>query len=173
MPLETHPSTFREVQRFDQWWLAPLVLGIAALGWWSFVQQILLGRPFGSDPAPDWGVWLIWLLAGVGLPWAWRRGRLVIELADGHVSARIAPLPGQRIPLHAITNIEPRRYHPIREFGGWGIRWASGGRRAWSASGDRGVELTLADGGRVLLGSADPQALAAAIEAARAEASGG
>ena len=49
--------------------------------------------------------------------------------------------------------------------GGWGFRWGSSGR-AYNLRGNRGVQLTLADGGRLLLGSQRADELAAAIEEA-------
>ena len=52
---------FREEQRFRQWWVWLLVYGAAALGWYGFIQQIIFGQPWGTNPAPDWAMWLIWL----------------------------------------------------------------------------------------------------------------
>ena len=43
-----------------------------------------------------------------------------------------------------------RRY---REYGGWGIRGGLRGTKAYNVSGNRGVELMLADGRTVLIGS--------------------
>ncbi|MEJ2081699.1 MAG: hypothetical protein P8Y94_05870, partial [Acidobacteriota bacterium] len=40
---------FLEVQRFTQWWLRAILFGVAALSAWIFVQQIVLGRPFGNQ----------------------------------------------------------------------------------------------------------------------------
>ena len=46
-------SLFHEVQHFRQLWLWALLLAIAALSIWGTVQQLLLGIPFGNNPAPD------------------------------------------------------------------------------------------------------------------------
>ena len=48
----------------------------------------------------------------------------------------------------------------------WGIR-GLGRNRAYNVSGDRGVELLLADGRKVLIGSLRPDELEQAIVAAR------
>ncbi|HID51899.1 MAG TPA: hypothetical protein EYP41_07680 [Anaerolineae bacterium] len=59
--------TFREVQYIRRvWWVMLLVGGIAALMWWGFWQQIILGQPWGNNPAPDWMMWLLWLFIGLG-----------------------------------------------------------------------------------------------------------
>ncbi len=47
-------SKFREEQGFRQWWIW-LILGlVVAVQWWGFIQQIVLGQPWGNKPAPDW-----------------------------------------------------------------------------------------------------------------------
>ncbi|MDG6256964.1 MAG: hypothetical protein QCH35_05120 [Methanomicrobiaceae archaeon] len=45
-------TLFEEAQRFRQPRLWVVVVGVAALVWRGTVQQILLGTPFGSNPAP-------------------------------------------------------------------------------------------------------------------------
>jgi len=54
---------FYEVQRFRQPWLMILVVGLAGLSWYAFITQILHKKAFGSNPAPDAIVWMIWAIA--------------------------------------------------------------------------------------------------------------
>ena len=62
------------------------------------------------------------------------------------------------LPFSEIVSMESVKYHPIREFGGWGVRgW--GKRKAWSARGDRAVALTLTEDRLLLIGSDHPQRL--------------
>ncbi len=46
-----------------------------------------------------------------------------------------------------------------------GIRWAGKGRMAYNVSGNKGVEIALADGHSVMVGSQRPDELAEAIRA--------
>jgi len=67
-----------------------------------------------------------------------------------------------------IESLEARTYRPIREYGGWGIRFGAGGK-AYNVSGNRGLQLTFR-GGRtkhVLIGSQRAEELAMAVESAR------
>ena len=70
-----------------------------------------------------------------------------------------------RIPLKNVVSAYPRTYHPIREYGGWGIRQGFQGR-AFNMRGDQGVQLVLRSGQRVLIGTQTPEALAEAIRQA-------
>ena len=62
-----------------------------------------------------------------------------------------------------------RTYKPIREYAGWGIKGWSVDRMSYSVSGREGVELTLTDGKRVMIGSRKAQQLADAIGAGLSE----
>jgi len=158
-------AAFREVQRFRQWWVWLLVYGGAALTWYGFVQQIIFGQPFGTNPAPDWMMWLIWLLFGIGFPLLFHRLKLIVEVRPDHILIRYVPFVTRLIPFGEIERHEARSYEPIQEFGGWGIRGWGSKRRAYSVSGRSGVELTLYDGRRILIGSLKPEELDQAIGA--------
>jgi len=158
-------SMFREVQKFGQRWVWLLVYGIAALTWYGFVQQIIFGQPFGSNPAPDWMMWLIALLFGIGLPVFFHRLRLIVEVQDDHIYIRYVPLATRQIPFAEIERYQVRTYQPIKEYGGWGIRGWSPDKIAYNVSGNRGVELELHGGRKIMIGSQRPEELAQAIEA--------
>ena len=154
---------FREEQAFTQWWIWGVVLLVAGLAWWTFLQQIVRGVPFGTNPAPDWAVWLILLLAGVGLPLFFLTCRLVTTVTPGHLRVHFRLLRRREIPVADIEGAEAVAYHPIRQFGGWGIRYHA--RRGWAytAHGNRGVQLQLAGERRLLVGSQRPDELVAAL----------
>ena len=82
------------------------------------------------------------------------------------VRLRFFPLIRRTIPLTEIQSCEARTYRPIREYGGWGIRWGFSGM-AFNVSGDRGVQLVLAGRKRLLIGSQRADELAAIINEAR------
>jgi hypothetical protein len=163
---QTIPVRLREEQGFRQPWLWLLILFLVALQWWGFIQQIVLGQPWGNNPAPDWMMVLLWLVIGIGLPLFFLYLRLIVTVSDEAIDIRFRPLTRRTIPMADVTHVEARTYAALREYGGWGIRgW--GGKRAYNVSGDRGVELTLADGRKVMIGCQRADDLAQAIAAAR------
>ena len=75
------------------------------------------------------------------------------------------PLLRTTVPYVDIIELASVQYHPIREFGGWGIR-GLGKKRAWTARGDRAVALTLVGDRELYVGSDHPQRLEERIRAA-------
>lgn len=146
--MESVPS-FEEVQRFRQWWVWTLLGGITLL--------MLLA---GSAAWPG----LVVIAAISALIYTLR---LRTEVRADGIYYSMWPLHRsvRRIEWDEIEHREAETYRPIREFGGWGIRWAPG-KIAYSVSGNRGVRVERTDGRTILLGSQRPEALVDAIEAA-------
>jgi hypothetical protein len=140
---------FEEVQRVRQWWIWALLGGVALL--------LLVGGPVA------WPGLVV--VGGVGA--VIYALRLRTEVRDDGIYYRMWPLhPSvRRIEWDEIEQYGAETYRPVREFGGWGIRWVPG-KVAYSVSGTRGVRIERADGRTVLLGSQRPEALVDAAEAA-------
>jgi len=96
-------------------------------------------------------------------------GRLHVQVTRTGVVLRFGSLPllQRVVALSDIEAVEAVRYSPIGEFGGWGIRWGLGGKRAWTIQGNQAVRLTLRGGKRLYVGSRDPERLASKIRLAR------
>lgn len=148
------------------WAVAFLVCGLFV---WGFVQQVILGRPFGNNPGPDWLMWVL-LISGVGVAAFLYALRLETLVDETHVRVKLHPLWGKAVRLEEIESVTPRRYRPILDYGGWGIRYRPGRGWAYTLSGSQGVEVVTLRGKRVLIGSEHAEELALAIlEAAGAE----
>jgi len=158
---------YREVQRFRQPWLWLLIAGIFGVTVWAFVQQMVLGTPFGQNPAPDTVMMIIALVFGLAFPALFYVGNLTTEVRSDGIYYRFFPfhLRFHRIPAESLVSYEVRTYKPIKDYGGWGIRYGRGSK-AYNVSGNRGVMLEFSDGKRLLIGSQKPEDLANAISLA-------
>ena len=90
---------------------------------------------------------------------------LDVDVTDRGVTIAFRYLwPTRRIGFAEIVGLEVRRYNPLLEYGGWGVRL---GPKGWGymTSGKEGVQLRLRKGLPVLIGSARPRELEAAIRA--------
>ncbi len=163
-------GNFYEVQQFRQTWVWILVLPISLfliiLFGYGMVKQLIFGHPWGNRPLSDTALAImgpLWILFGIGLAYLFYSMKLITEARDDALYVRFFPLTHQRIPFEDIRDCEVRTYNPIREFGGWGIRYGRG-KKAYNVSGNRGVQLELSNGKRLLIGSQRPEELARAIE---------
>jgi hypothetical protein len=122
------------------------------------------------DDEADWRLfaWYFPLMAVagvllVGVLFSFRR--LHIQVSDDAIRFRFGVF-GKTLPLADVQGCEPQKYRWLT-YGGWGIRFALGGRKAWSMPGvPEGVEITVAEGKRVrryFVSSRSPELLAEAV----------
>ena len=157
-------TLFREVQYFRQVWLLALLLFLFAIMLWGFVQQIILGIPWGNNPAPDWLMILLPILMGATLLFFTLVLRLETEVALDSLVYRFFPfhLRSRRVFCPDIVEHHAITYHPLGDFGGWGIRYGRLGT-AYSVSGNQGVLIRSKGDRQVLIGSRKADELDAAI----------
>jgi hypothetical protein len=155
---------FTEKQYFRQTWLWVPVVLLVGLSWYGFIQQVVYRKPFGAHPAPDGVLVVIWAVFGLGFPIFFLSFGLTTELREDGLQIRFSPFYRRFIGLQDIQSFTVKEYHPLKDYGGWGVKWSSKHGMAYNVSGNRGVQLELRDGTRVLIGSQKPELLANALE---------
>jgi len=165
--------SFVEVQRFTQRWLWILLilmmLVLVAVFGYGMISQLIFDEPWGDRPVTDEMLLLIGsvvLLFSIGMIYLFYSLRLVTEVKEEGLYIRFYPFWSKIIPYQSIQSCEARTYRPLREYGGWGIKV---GRSGWAYNiiGNRGVQLVLLNGKRILVGSQRADELAQAIQAKR------
>lgn len=142
---------YRETQKFNQWWLWLLNLGVMSVVFWGAYQEYQAGMPV-------WQVLLaIALVAVVALiPIALVDLRTTIT-EDG-IEVRFWPFSRRRIFKSEISRMYVRSYSPIGEYGGWGYRLGPNGK-AYNMQGNHGLQLELKGGEKILIGTQRPEEL--------------
>lgn len=76
------------------------------------------------------------------------------EISTDGVSYRMWPFhkKAKLLPWSDITHAEVRKYRPIREYGGWGMRFGIHGK-AFNVKGNMGLEIKLTSGKNILIGT--------------------
>ncbi len=159
VPLPT--AIYREDQHFA-WWVYALMatmVGLACL--------FLLHRPAaiagGDELRSSMGI-----TVGFALPTVFVLGFLrmttIVSATCIEIWFGFVPTYRRRVAIDTVTSVEVVTYRPVADCGGWGIRSTRDGERVLNARGNRGVRVRLSGGGSLLIGSQDPEALAAAIE---------
>jgi len=129
-----------------------------ALVIWQVVLRHPVGwLPFSNNRLIGWTIfiWLIYFrLITV---------KLVTEVWPDKLSIAMRGLWRERsIPLGEIEAVETITFNAVNDFGGYGMR-TIGPKKAYLASGDRGVSIQLNRGRTVIIGSKRPDDLARAI----------
>ena len=159
---------YREQQRFKQFWLWTIILGAAAIFWAGFVYQVLMGGQFGNRPVSDVQLAVLFALMGIGMPLFFYNIKLTTEIRPGLIEVRLWPFHVRAvvIHLHLVRDYEKVIYNPIKDYGGWGIRWGFKGK-AYNMSGNEGVKLHFYNRESLLIGSQDATGLFEAIKLAK------
>lgn len=165
-----NPVLFREVQKMDQLWVR-LVAGIpVVISWYGAYQQLFLRKPFGNNPAPDWLMLVLFMVFGIFFPIFFYSLKMVTEVRKDGIYIRFYPFhfSFRYFPIKTIQSYEVLTYNPIRDYGGWGIRYGLKGT-AYNTKGNKGVRFEFMEGNNVkklMVGSQMPEKLSAAIDRA-------
>ncbi len=153
---------FIERQRFTQWWLWLILLGILGYHFYSIFNLLAAERNLMTNPG------LLISTAIIGLISLLLLGvRLETQINSEGIHVRLFPfhLSFRNYPWTSIKKSFVRQYEPIGEFGGWGIRFGLfHGGRAFNMSGNMGLQLEFNDGGKLLIGTNKPDELKRVIE---------
>lgn len=164
-----NPIDFKEVQRFKVWWAW---LGVAALNVlfiYTIMQQVIIGKPFGSKPAPDYilliieSFFFIFLFFLISI-------KLKTRITDAGIHYRFYPFQFKEtfIEWHELRDAYMREYNSFHEYGGWGIRTGTqktGRAINTSASANEGLQLQFNDGRLLLIGTTRPDEIELIIDA--------
>lgn len=163
------PPLFREKQHFRQPLLWALILLTSGISIFSTISQEVFSRPIGNNPPPDWLSIILMIVFGVALPVLLWIVVLITEVKADGIYYRFFPFHHSfhKIPFSLIRRYRVCTYHPIGDYGGWGIRYGWRGKgKAYNVSGNRGVKFEFAEGRPLLIGSQRPEEFARAIEQA-------
>ena len=132
---------------------------------WFLFQQIIMDSAVGNNPTSDLVLIVLVLVFGLGLPLFMYTTGLDTKVMESGVFIRFVPFHRKWVifGFDSIQKAESITYSPIKDYGGWGIRYGKRGT-AYNVSGNKGVLLSLADGKNVLIGSQSHEALFLAIE---------
>ena len=151
---------FKEIQGFKTWWAWVAVAALNLLFIYAIIQQVVLGKPFGTKPAPDLVLiiveifFLLVMLFLISI-------KLKTRIIDTGIYYRFYPFQftETKIEWHELRDAYMREYNSYHEYGGWGIRTGTkktGKAINTSASSNKGLQLQFNDGKLLLIGTARP-----------------
>jgi hypothetical protein len=90
--------------------------------------------------------------------------KLSTEITNESVKYKMFPFhfKWRELSKKEIDKLEIRTYRPLQEYGGWGNRRGKSGR-AYTIKGKQGLQLTLKNGDKILLGTSKPDEISKVI----------
>jgi len=143
-------TLYTESQSFFSWWLFLILLCFGAISfyghWYDLLQLnlvLLFKLPTFWINLSLWGLFTVL--------------RLKTTIHEDGVDVYFFPFNfyRKRLKWSDIRSIEVRKYNPIGEFGGWGLRRGWRGM-AFSARGNMGLQFTLQNGKTLIIGTQHP-----------------
>jgi hypothetical protein len=150
-------ADWRHEETQNPWWVSVAVIGASlAMAIGAVVFYIL-------------SPWLTLLLAipAVAMVAFYGGLRITVDADRLVVSLGLGNIPLRKLPLDQIASVAVVNFSPLADFGGWGIRY-SWRKRTWGyfLRGRVGVRIETVKGKRYLLGSDEPERLAAICQSA-------
>jgi len=156
---------FNETQKFRQWWIWLIIL-LTVVSWgYALISSLQAEKP---DKATDDLVLLLTSIIPVLLIVLLLVLRLVTRIRKEGIYVQFKPLQFREkfIPKEQIKSFEVRKYKPLAEYGGWGIRVGLRKHgKAYNVSGKTGLQLYLENGKKLLIGTQKPREIQKAMEA--------
>lgn len=144
---------FEEVQRFSQWVVWAILIIVFAVSFIGMIIEILQKDSISiSDIFPICFFVLIFFSIFALLFFT----KLHTEICKTGITTKFLPLQKRKTYLWSeIRNIYVRKYSPIKEFGGFGLRGTKK-NRALNTYGNWGLQLEFKDGKKLLIGTQQP-----------------
>ena len=148
-------KVFEERQFINRWWLLMFILAIAV---------IIVGTAYYSTRGAeeDTAVVASVISLAIALPivWGLLYLRLETRIDKEGITAYFKPFSFTKkyFSWSDIKECYIRKYSPVREFGGWGLRGLGQNWKAYNVYGNKGIQIVTRDGRRFLIGTQRPEA---------------
>lgn len=138
---------FQETQRFTQWWLWLLLFSVSLTIYRPIYIAISEGQPL------DAGQWVGVIILAVVILFMFII-RLDTRIDERGIYVKFFPVvPKFKFyPWEEISTAVVRKYSPLMEYGGWGIRFGRNGK-AYNIKGNKGLQLKFKNGSALLIGT--------------------
>jgi len=140
---------FKEEQRFTQWWLWLLLSCIMLIPVYGIIKQLIFKKSFGDSPMSTNGL-IIFTIGMILFLVFFLFLRLKTRIDETGVHFQFFPFhfSARTIAWSELTTAKTKKYRPILDYGGWGIKHGS-----YTVKGNIGLQLALKNGKKILIGT--------------------
>jgi len=146
---------FNETQRFNQWWLKVILLAMFLSLLYAIYHWYFVNTNVGNVSSDDTTGQVIVFLSIAPLFILFYFLKLTTEIDESGIHYQFLPFHFSKktIHWHEMDDCYLRAYKPIAEYGGWGYRTSFGNGKAFNVKGNKGIQINLSNGKKVLLGT--------------------
>ena len=136
--------------------------------YYGLIKQLSTGLPWGDKPMSDTG--LIITAFGVtlimaGVIFLMFFSKLTTLVRDDGIHVKFFPFFKEKVfSPDIIKKYEIRKYKPVLEYGGYGLRNSMRNGKAYNMSGNIGLQLYFSSGKKLLIGTKRPDAFKRAMD---------
>ena len=139
---------FKEKQKFTQWWIWLILIGLGAIAVYGFIQQIVFGVEFGNKPMSNVGIIIFTLFVFGFIYFNWYM-TLITEITNGGIKMRFVPFVKKEIQWSELKSAKIVDYG----FVGYGIRLGSKYGTVYNMNGNKGLAIELNNGKKFVIGT--------------------
>lgn len=140
---------FKEEQKFTQWWLWLILIGIGVMPIIGIYKQIIIGGTYGDNPMSDLGLTIFSLLI-YGIIALFLFMRLKTEITQDEISVKFIPFTKRQVNWKEVKSAQIVNYGFV---GGWGIRFGTKYGIVYNTRGNKGLAIELLNGKKFLVGT--------------------
>ncbi|MCW5517402.1 hypothetical protein [Muriicola sp. Z0-33] len=156
---------FKEVQKFNQWWIQ--LVNLLLIGLLIYLCYSWYIKKDGVNEFGENGILIQLIVIGTIVLDLLLLYLIQLRTAIDEIGVHFQFFPFQfskkTIRWTAMQQCYTRQYKPIKEFGGWGYRTKFGKGKAYNVKGNKGIQIVLLDGKKLLIGTQKVQDATAVI----------
>ncbi|MHC5202490.1 hypothetical protein [Myroides sp. LJL119] len=151
---------FQENQRFNQWWLWLIILGVCSISLIGFFNQVYLTNPLESKSQKNFEL-IIPLVISICVLILFYCMRLKTQITLKSISFCFFPFIKRSYCFNDIESYQVIKYGFV---GGWGIRFSTIYGTVYNIRGNKGLFVKLKNGNTFVIGTQRAQKLQDALK---------
>lgn len=154
---------FIERQKFSQWWIWLLLIGVGCIPVYGIYRQLFQGEEVGENPMSITG-FIVLALFVLGLIALFVVMQLKTEITKQAISFQLYPFVNRVIKWEDVKEAKVIDYGFV---GGWGIRWGTSYGTVYNIAGSDGMLLKLNNGEQLVIGTQQEEVLQSILQELR------
>ncbi|GAB7258310.1 hypothetical protein [Polaribacter sp. OB-PA-B3] len=139
---------FIEKQKFTQWWIWLILIGLAIIPIYGIYEQLIMGNPVGNTPVSNTGMIILSIFIFGFIYFNWYM-TLITEINNDGIKMHFVPFVKKTIKWNELKSIKIVNYG----FVGYGIRLGSKYGTVYNINGNKGLAIELKNGKKYVIGT--------------------